>query len=104
MMEEDFYRSRLTQKYGLDVIIPEAEARAIVHQVIYDELVVGKIRQNSKERYLNIIQRLVEDGADGIILGCTEIGLLVRDGDCRVPLFDTTKIHAVAAVEYALAE
>ena len=103
-MEEDFYRSRLTQKYGLDVIIPNAEEREIVHRVIYDELVVGKIRQDSKQRYLDIIQRLVEVGAEGIILGCTEIGLLVRDGDCRVPLFDTTKIHAVAAVEYALAE
>ena len=103
-MEEDFYKSRLTQKYGLDVIIPNAEGREIVHRVIYDELVVGKIRQDSKQRYLDIIQRLVEGGAEGIILGCTEIGLLVRDGDCRVPLFDTTKIHAVAAVEYALAE
>jgi len=103
-MEEDFYKSRLTQKYGLDVIIPNAEGREIVHRVIYDELVVGQIRQDSKQRYLDIIQRLVEDGAEGIILGCTEIGLLVRDGDCRVPLFDTTKIHAVAAVEYALAE
>ena len=103
-MEEDFYKSRLTQKYGLDVIIPNAEGREIVHRAIYDELVVGEIRQDSKQRYLDIIQRLVEGGAEGIILGCTEIGLLVRDGDCRVPLFDTTKIHAVAAVEYALAE
>jgi len=103
-MEEDFYKSRLTQKYGLDVIIPNAEEREIVHRAIYDELVVGEIRQDSKQRYLDIIQRLVEGGAEGIILGCTEIGLLVRDGDCRVPLFDTTKIHAVAAVEYALAE
>jgi len=103
-MEEAFYRSRLTQKYGLDVIIPNAEERGIVHRVIYDELVVGEIRQDSKERYLDIIQRLVEGGAEGIILGCTEIGLLVHDGDCRVPLFDTTKIHAVAAVEYALSE
>ncbi len=103
-MEEDFYRGRLTQKFGMDVIIPNAEDRMIVHRVIYNELVVGKIRQNSKERYMEIIQRLVDGGAEGIILGCTEIGLLVRDGDCRVPLFDTTKIHAVAAVEYALME
>ncbi len=103
-MEEDFYKSRLTQKYGLDVIIPNDQEREIVHRVIYDELVIGKIRQNSKERYIDIIKRLVEGGAEGIILGCTEIGLLVHDGDCRVPLFDTTKIHAVAAVEYALAE
>ena len=103
-MEEDFYKSRLTQKYGLDVIIPNDQEREIVHRVIYDELVIGEIRQNSKERDIDIIKRLVEGGAEGVILGCTEIGLLVHDGDCRVPLFDTTKIHAVAAVEYALAE
>jgi aspartate racemase len=102
-MEEDFYKSRLTEKFGLDVIIPGAEAREIVHRVIYDELVVGIIRQDSRERYLNIIQQLVDGGAEGIILGCTEIGLLVHQGDCRMPLFDTTRIHAVAAVEYALA-
>ncbi len=102
-MEEDFYKSRLTEKFGLDVIIPDADAREVVHRVIYDELVVGEIRQDSKERYLNIIQQLVDGGAEGIILGCTEIGLLVHQGDCRVPLFDTTRIHAVAAVEYALA-
>lgn len=103
-MEEDFYKSRLTEKFGLDVIIPDADAREVVHRVIYDELVVGEIRQYSRERYLNIIQQLVDGGAEGIILGCTEIGLLVHQGDCRVPLFDTTRIHAVAAVEYALAE
>ena len=75
-----------------------------MHRVIYDELVIGEIRQDSKERYLDIIERLVQRGAEGVILGCTEIGLLIHDGDCRVPLFDTTRIHAVAAVEYALAE
>jgi aspartate racemase len=103
-MEEDFYKSRLTQKYGLEVIIPNADAREIVHRVIFDELVVGDIRQDSRKHYLDIIQHLVDGGAEGIILGCTEIGLLVHDGDCRAPLFDTTRIHAVAAVEYALAE
>jgi aspartate racemase len=103
-MEEDFYKSRLTETFGLEVIVPDAGAREIVHRVIYDELVVGEIRQDSRKRYLAIIQRLVDDGAEGIILGCTEIGLLVHDGDCRAPLFDTTRIHAVAAVEYALAE
>ncbi len=102
-MEEDFYKSRLTEKFGMDVIIPDADAREVVHRVIYDELVVGEIRQDSKGRYLNIIQQLVDGGAEGIILGCTEIGLLVHQGDCRMPLFDTTRIHAVAAVEYALA-
>jgi len=103
-MEEDFYKNRLTQKYGLEVIIPNANAREIVHRVIFDELVVGEIRQDSRKKYLDIIQHLIDGGAEGIILGCTEIGLLVRDGDCREPLFDTTRIHAVAAVEYALAE
>jgi aspartate racemase len=103
-MEEDFYKSRLIQNFGLDVIIPGAEEREVVHRVIFDELVVGDIRQASKERYQDIIRQLVEDGAKGIILGCTEIGSLIHDGDCRVPLFDTTRIHAAAAVEYALAE
>jgi aspartate racemase len=103
-MEEDFYKGRLIQKYGLDVMIPNAQEREIVHRVIYDELVIGEIRQDSKERYLDIIERLVQGGAEGVILGCTEIGLLIHDGDCRVPLFDTTRIHAIAAVEYALAE
>lgn len=102
-MEEDFYKSRLIQKYGLDVIIPNAEERGVIHRVIYDELVLGEIRQDSRKRYLEIIRHLADDGAEGIILGCTEIGLLVHDGDCRVPLFDTTRIHAEAAVEYALA-
>lgn len=103
-MEEDFYTSRLTQRYGLEVMIPIAQQREIVHRVIYDELVKGEIRQASKEQYIDIIEQLVSDGAEGVILGCTEIGLLVRDGDCRVPLFDTTRIHAEAAVAYALAD
>jgi aspartate racemase len=102
-MEEDFYKRRLSQNYGLEVIIPNAQARKIVHQVIYQELVLGKIRQVSKIRYLEIIHDLIQEGAEGVILGCTEIGLLIHEGDCPVPLFDTTRIHAQAAVEYALA-
>jgi aspartate racemase len=102
-MEEDFYKSRLSQKYGLTVLIPDNEEREIVHRVIYDELVLGEIRSESRSHYLQIMERLVQSGAEGIILGCTEIGLLVHNEDSRVPLFDTTKIHAVAAVEYALA-
>ncbi len=101
-MEEDFYKSRLTQGYGLEVVIPNPSERQIVHRVIYDELVKGEIRQEAKEQYVEIIERLVREGAQGVILGCTEIGLLVKDGDCRVPLFDTTRIHAEAAVEFAL--
>jgi len=103
-MEEDFYRGRLAEKYGLDVIIPQADDRAIVHSVIYDELVLGRINPASRAEYQRIIETLIEAGAQGIILGCTEIGLLVKDEDSRVSLFDTTRIHAVKAVEYALAE
>lgn len=101
-MEEDFYRGRLVEKHGLEVLIPEAEDREIVHRVIYDELVLGEIKSESREQYKRIIEKLIAAGAQGIILGCTEIGLLVKDEDSRVPLFDTTIIHAVAAVEVAL--
>ena len=101
-MEEEFYKGRLSGKYGLDVIIPDARDREIVHRVIYDELVVGKILQDSKEQYISIIEKMVDRGAEGIILGCTEIDLLIHRQDCRVPIFDTTRIHAEAAVEYAL--
>jgi aspartate racemase len=86
----------------LDVLIPDAQGREIVHRVIYDELVLGKIEQRSKEKYVDIIEQMVSEGAEGIILGCTEIGLLVHQEDSQVPLFDTTRIHAESAVEYAL--
>ena len=101
-MEEDFYRGRLTQKYGLQVIVPDAQGREIVHHVIYDELVVGQNKPASRAQFTRIIEHLVEQGAGGVILGCTEIGLLVHPQDCPVPLFDTTRIHAEAAVEFAL--
>jgi aspartate racemase len=101
-MEEDFYRGRLSEKHGLEVIIPTERERDIVHRVIFDELCLGEIRQPSKEQYVSIMDHLVRDGAEGIILGCTEISLLIQEEDSQVPLFDTTKIHAVAAVEYAL--
>jgi len=102
-MEEDFYRGRLERGHGLTVTIPEAADRELVHRVIYEELVTGEINPRSRESFVRIIDWLVQRGAGGIILGCTEIGLLVRDGDCAVPLFDTTRIHALAAVEMALA-
>jgi len=102
-MEEDFYKGRLTRNYGLEVMLPPTDEMQVVHDVIYNELCVGKIRESSKKQYVDIMERLMENGAEGIILGCTEIGLLVQDQDCRVPLFDTTRIHAEAAVEYALA-
>ena len=102
-MEEAFYKGRLAEKFGLEVVTPEAADREIVHRVIYDELVKGVIRPESKAQYLAVIERLVAQGAQGVILGCTEIGLLVQDGDCRVALYDTTRIHALAAVDFALA-
>jgi len=101
-MEEDFYRGRLVEKHALEVLVPEAAEREIVHRIIYDELVLGRIVPASKAEYLRIIGGLAEAGAEGIILGCTEIGLLVSQADSRLPLFDTTRIHALAAVQYAL--
>ena len=101
-MLEDFYKGRLSQKHGLSVIIPDEHEREIVHRIIYEELVVGEINPDSRAQYKEIIGHLVQAGAEGIILGCTEIGLLVRDEDSPVPLFDTTRIHAVSAVEFAL--
>lgn len=101
-MEEDFYKGRLAKKHGLEVLIPQESDREIVHRVIYDELCLGEIKHSSKEQFKRIMNNLLRNGAEGIILGCTEIGLLVGEEDCQVSLFDTTKIHAVAAVEYAL--
>jgi aspartate racemase len=103
-MEENFYKGRLEDRHGLEVLVPEPTEREIVHNVIYDELVLGKIRGESKGRFLEIIENLVQKGAQGVILGCTEIGLLIKEKDCAVPLFDTTAIHALAAVDWALAE
>jgi aspartate racemase len=102
-MEEDFYKGRLVDRYGLDVIIPAEDEREIVHRVIYDELCAGMINSDSKQKYAKIIKRLAAKGAEGVILGCTEIGLLIKQKDSPVPLFDTTEIHARAAVDYALA-
>jgi aspartate racemase len=102
-MEENFYKGRLVDNYGLEVIIPSSADMEIVHRIIYDELCAGLIKSDSKQRYADIIGRLVAEGAEGIILGCTEIGLLVKQEDSPVLLFDTTKIHAKAAVKYALA-
>ena len=103
-MEENFYTGRLVDNYGLGVIIPDPEDMEIVHRIIYDELCAGMIQSDSKQKYADIIRRLVKEGAEGIILGCTEIGLLVKQEDSPVPLFDTTEIHAKAAVKYALVD
>jgi aspartate racemase len=103
-MEQDFYRGRLEVRHGLRVVVPGAVDREVVHRVIYDELCLGTTRAASRAAYRAIIDRLVQQGAQGIILGCTEIGLLVGSEDSPVPLFDTTALHAASAVEYALAD
>ncbi len=101
-MEEDFYKGRLKKRYGVDVLIPSCEERTVVHNIIYQELCLGKIKNSSKQKYLDIIDNLVSQGAEGIILGCTEIGLLLEQKDCDIKLYDTTKIHAKKAVKVAI--
>lgn len=101
-MEEDFYRDRLKRVHGIKTIVPDATDRQTVHRVIYEELCIGSIRDRSRQMFREIIGRLVSRGAEGIVLGCTEISLLVENGDADVPLFDTTEIHAVAAAEWAI--
>jgi len=101
-MEQDFYKGRLADRHGLDVLVPGDADRAEVHRVIYDELVQGRAEPAARQAYRAVIARLVDRGAEAIILGCTEIILLVRPEDSAAPLFDTTAIHAEAAVEWAL--
>ena len=102
-MEQNFYRDRLEKKYGLKVVTPNKTERDYINMVIFDELCAGQINKESKEQFIRIIDRLVkEDGAEGVILGCTEIPLLIKQEDINVPVFDTTAIHAEAAVRYAL--
>jgi aspartate racemase len=104
-MEEDFYRDRLEKKYGLKVVIPNETEREFINKVIFDELCAGELKESSRERYVQIIDRLVrEDGAQGVILGCTEIPLLISQKDVKVPVFDTMRIHVEAAVDEALKE
>ena len=100
-MEQDFYRGRLEQ-HGLEIIVPNAADRAIVHGVIYDELCLGQVQDASRQEFLRIIDDLHAQGAEGIIEGCTEIVMLVQQQHTNVPLFDTTAIHAEEAVERAL--
>jgi len=103
-MEESFYRGRLESQHGLEVLVPPEDERTLVHRVIYEELCLGQVREDSRRAYQHIVAGLVARGAEGVILGCTEIGLLLRPEDAPVPLFDTGRIHAEAAVEFALAE
>jgi aspartate racemase len=101
-MEQDFYRLRLEEKHHLAVLILDEQQREVVHRIIYQELCLGVIKEESRLQYARVIQDLVLNGAQGIILGCTEIELLVKPEDSPVPLFPTTRIHAEAAVDYAL--
>lgn len=101
-MEHDFYRGRLESLHGLTVVVPNDDDRTTIHDVIYEELILGVIRPESKAAYLDVISRLIDAGADGVIAGCTEIELLVTAGDINVPYFPTTQLHAEAAVDWAL--
>lgn len=101
-MEQDFYKQRLIDKFGVDVVVPSSDDQTIVHDVIYNELCKGEVRNDSRQHYLTIIEKLVEQGAEAVILGCTEIAMLVESQHTDVKLYDTTEIHAKAAVEKAL--
>ncbi len=101
-MEQDFYKARLVKKYGIDVIIPEESEREDIHAIIYNELCLGTIKEVSRKRYLKIIEKLAASGAEAVILGCTEIALLVQQDHTATPLYDTTTIHAEQAVRQAL--
>ena len=101
-MEQDFYKERLAVRHGLEVLVPNDGDRALVHRVIYEELVQGRVEPSSRHAYRAVIARLVERGAEAVILGCTEIMLLVKPEDSAVPIFDTTALHAEAAVDLAL--
>ncbi|MFJ7941941.1 aspartate/glutamate racemase family protein [Peribacillus sp. NPDC096622] len=100
-MEQDFYRTRI-ESNGIEVLLPNDEDRKVINKVIYEELCLGEIQQSSRDHYKKVIKGLVDDGAEGIILGCTEIGLLVKPEDSEVPLFDTAVIHAIESVNMAM--
>lgn len=101
-MEQDFYKGRLTDRFAIEVLVPPPQQRAEVHRVIYQELCLGEIKAAAKAYYLQVIDQLAADGAQAVILGCTEIALLVQQADTDVTLFDTTEIHGLAAVDFAL--
>ena len=101
-MEQDFYKNILKEKFNIDVVIPDEDQREIIHNVIYNELCKGIINEDSKKKYINIINDLSSKGIQGIVLGCTEIPLIIKQKDVNIPVFDTTMIHAISAVEFAL--
>jgi aspartate racemase len=101
-MEQDFYTGRLREKFGLDAITPDEADRELVHRIIYDELCMGRISETSRAAYVDVARRLKDRGADCLVLGCTEVGMLLNDGNSPLPLFDTALNHADAAVNFAL--
>ena len=101
-MEKDFYKREIEENYDIKVIVPDSGDRDIIHGIIYQELIKGIISEESRDRFKVIINSLKEQGAEGVILGCTEIPLLIREGDVDIPIFDTTKIHAYKAVDFAI--
>ena len=101
-MEEDFYKERLKEKYRIETSIPNDDDRKIIHGIIYEELCKGQITTEAKKHYITIMHRLIEDGAQAIVLACTEIGMLIKQEDISIPIFDTTELHAKAAVDYML--
>src|SRR5215472_10557941 len=103
-MEQDFYTGRLREKFALEPITPDEDDRALVHQIIYDELCVGHVRETSRQAYIDVSHRLAAKGADCLVLGCTEVGMLLNEGNSPLPIFDTALIHADAAVSFALGQ
>ena len=101
-MEDDFYKGRLSRKYGLEVVTPAAEDRKIIHRIIFEELCLGRIMEQSRLEFQRIIDDLIKKGAGGVILGCTEISMLIKPQDAEVPLFDTTELHAREAANWAV--
>lgn len=103
-MEQDFYKGRMRERFGLDVMIPAAASRVTVHRIIYAELVRGQVLAESRRQYQNIIADMAAAGAEAVILGCTEIGLLIKPADSPLPSYDTTELHALAALDWAMAD
>lgn len=101
-MEEEFYKGRLINRFGLEVMVPDEADRVVIHDIIYHELCLGIINEHSKNKYLEIIDSLIGKGAEAVILGCTEITMLISQEDCSIPIYDTTRLHAEAAVDFAL--
>lgn len=101
-MQQDFYKGRISEKFGIEVVVPTVDEQTVVHDIIYQELCLGEIKSKSRDSYVQIIANLHEQGAQAVILGCTEIALLVKQSDTSVPLYDTTEIHAARGVEWAL--